>query len=83
MWKKGSTAIATSFSRMSSRPAHWKMLETRLWCVSITPLGRPVVPLEYGSTATCSRGAIRTAGGSPLLRSSDAKGRAPSASPKT
>jgi len=28
--------------------------------ISITPLGRPVVPLEYGSAAMVRRGSIRT-----------------------
>ena len=57
--------------------ADWRMLATRLWCVSITPLGRPVVPLEYGSATTCVRGSIATGGGAPPRASSDAKGVAP------
>ena len=32
--------------RRSSTRADWSMFATRLWCVSITPFGRPVVPLE-------------------------------------
>jgi hypothetical protein len=33
--------------------------------VSITPLGRPVVPLEYGSSATARAGSSATAGAGP------------------
>ena len=48
--------------------------------VSITPFGNPVVPLEYGITATAS-GATATAGGVALPPSSAANDSAPGASP--
>ena len=38
---------------------------TRLAWVSMTPLGRPVVPLEYGSSATVRAGSSATAGAGP------------------
>lgn len=34
----------------------WAMFESRFWCVSIVPLGRPVVPEENGSTTRSSFG---------------------------
>jgi len=67
----------------SLKPSAWHRLATRLWWVSMTPLGSPVVPLEYGSTTTSSRGLIFTEGGLGGASNSSAKGRAPSAVPKT
>jgi hypothetical protein len=61
----------------------WARLETTLRWVSMTPLGNPVVPLEYGRKSRSSRGSIRTSGGSPLLARSSPNGVAPGASPKT
>src|SRR5207245_1855985 len=43
----------------------------------ITPFGRPEVPLEYGSTARSFVASMLTAGGSPSLSRSAAKGVAP------
>ncbi len=62
---------------------HWQMFATRFRCVSITPFGSPVVPLEYGSATRSSAASIATSGGSPPAWSSDANGVAPSASPNT
>ena len=48
MWKNGSTASMTSSSlevEFRARPAD---VGDQIRCVSITPFGRPVVPLEYG-----------------------------------
>ena len=64
-------------------PSHWQRFATRFLCVSITPLGRPVVPLEYGRTTRSFAGSMRTAGGSTPVASNSAKGRAPSAVPNT
>ena len=66
MWKNGSTAIVMSCSPKTSKfrmPSAWQRFATRLRWVSITPLGRPVVPLEYGSATRSSAGLIVTAGG--------------------
>ena len=41
------------------------MFATRFRCVSITPFGSPVVPLEYGSATRSWAGSIATSGGSP------------------
>ena len=49
----------------------------------MTPLGRPVVPLEYGSATTSCRGLIGTDGGVGGAWSSSANARAPSAVPNT
>src|SRR4029453_13705856 len=49
MWNNGSTAMPTSSWRTSSTGWSWQRLATRLWWVSMTPLGRPGGPLEYGS----------------------------------
>src|SRR5690349_24160667 len=49
--------------------------------VSITPLGNPVVPLEYGITAIAS-GEIATCGGTVGPPSKLANGSAPGASPR-
>src|SRR5262249_8502593 len=86
MWKKGSTAMMVSRSPKPSQfcmPWHWQRLATRLRWVSITPLGIPVVPLEYGSATRSSRGSMRTVGGPPPPWRRSAKGVAPSAVPKT
>src|ERR671936_415680 len=59
MWKNGSTAMTRSPSRIATASS-WQMFATRFRCVSITPLGSPVVPLEYGSATTSSAGASAT-----------------------
>src|ERR671923_28078 len=46
MWKNGSTAMTRSVSLVWNRPANWHMFATRFRCVSITPLGSPVLPRE-------------------------------------
>ena len=43
-------------------PSVWQTFATRLWWVSITPLGSPVVPLEYGSATRSLRGIDRDLG---------------------
>ncbi len=82
MWKKGSTPITmlSSVQKFASRT--WHRFATRLRWVSITPLGRPVVPEEYGSTATSS-GSISGEGASAGSPSRSVNGAAPSASPST
>src|SRR5215468_8950842 len=83
MWKNGSTAITAAPGTITSPwltdsiARHCAMM---LRWVSITPLGNPVVPLEYGITATAS-GAIATAGGTVGPPSSAVSGSAPGASP--
>src|ERR1041385_7860518 len=83
MWKNGSTAISaapgtiTSASGTDSIARNCAMM---LRWVSMTPLGNPVVPLEYGITATAS-GEIATAGGVVLPPSSAVNGSLPGASP--
>ncbi len=42
-----------------------RMFAVRFWWLSMTPFGRPVVPLEYGSTATSRVGSNVTGAGSP------------------
>src|SRR5262249_38508624 len=44
----------------SGLPLIWHRLATMLRCVSITPFGKPVVPLEYGRTTRSVEGAIVT-----------------------
>ena len=46
--------MKTSCSVTRDAEMNWWKLMTRLRCVSITPLGRPVVPLEYGSAIMSS-----------------------------
>src|SRR3972149_380977 len=84
MWKYGSTARMVSCSVKPSKfcmPRHWQRLATRFSCVSMTPLGRPVVPLEYGSTTTSRRASMATDGGLGGGARSSGDGRAPSAAP--
>ncbi len=45
-----------------THPKFWYRAATTLKCVIMTPLGRPVVPEEYNSSATSSRGHISTHG---------------------
>ena len=63
MWKKGSVAAVTSFSEVPSSGPMSSCMATRFRCVSITPLGAPVVPLEYGSATTSRAGSMATSGG--------------------
>ena len=72
-----------SSSSIAPIAANWQALATRLWWVSWTPFGSPVVPLEQRMAATSSCGSIVTFGGGPSLSSSAANGVAPGASPKT
>ena len=44
-----------------ARGSYWQRFATRLRCVSITPLGSPVVPLENGSATRCVRRVDRRA----------------------
>ena len=50
--------MTRSLSSMCSTGSYWQRFATRLRCVSITPLGSPVVPLENGSATTCVAGSI-------------------------
>ena len=59
------------------------MFVAMLRCVSITPLAAPVVPLEYGSTATSFAGSISTTGSGPVDASSSITERYPSAVSQT
>ena len=70
MWKYGRTARRTSSSSHRNTPSTWTMLAVRLRWVSITPLGKPVVPLEYGSAARSS-GPIGSAGTGAPRRSAE------------
>src|SRR3990167_7350310 len=84
MWKYGSTARMVSCSVKPSKfcmPRHWQRLATRFSCVSMTPLGRPVVPLEYGSTTTSRRASMATDGGLGGAAGSTADGQAPHPAP--
>ena len=82
MWKNGSTAITRSSSEMVRTGSYWQRFATRLRWVSMTPLGRPVVPLENGSATRCDAGSIATAGAAvPGAASSSRNGVVPGASP--
>ena len=45
-WAKGATATTVSRGPSFSVARAWAMATTTFACVSMTPLGRPVVPLE-------------------------------------
>ncbi len=82
MWKNGSTAITRSRSSIVRMGSYWQRLATRLRCVSITPFGNPVVPLENGSATRCVAGSTSASGaGVPGGASSSSKGVVPAASP--
>ena len=84
MWKNGSTPITMSLDvRRGLDDRVCSRLATRLRCVSITPLGTPDVPLEYGRAQRSSAVLIVTSGTGRSGRSNVAKAVAPSASPKT
>ena len=81
MWKKGRKQMSVSPpSRRCPAPSACRTFATRLRCVSITPFGSPVVPLEYGS-ATTSSGSIVTAGAVPGSSTSASNGVAPAIVP--
>ena len=68
-------AMTTSSGCTSCTGRVCATLATRLRWVSITPLGLPVVPELYGSTARCVAGSKLTCGGvEPASRSSAALG---------
>src|SRR2546427_9635318 len=83
MWKNGRTAMMRSCSATWCTQAVWSRLATRLRCVSTTPLGNPVVPLEYGSTARSCAGSTRARGAAAPVSSSAANGVAPVAFPRS
>src|SRR3954447_7265324 len=62
MWKNGRTPGTVSSSPSAWTARIWPRFATTLRCVSITPFGRPVVPLEYGS-ATRSPGSAASGSG--------------------
>src|SRR6478735_2885208 len=62
MWKNGSTASTRSSAVRSMFGTHCCTFATRLRWLSMTPLGMPVVPEEYGSTATWVAGSKLTSG---------------------
>ncbi len=53
-WKNGSTPIMASFFPRWKTCAKPSALETMLWCVSITPLGLPVLPVVKMMVARAS-----------------------------
>jgi len=57
---------------------HWSMFATRLAWLSIAPLGSPVVPPVYCSTATSCRGSISGSAMTPSLAMRSAKRTQPS-----
>ena len=59
MWKNGKCPGNVSASDMSPITSHCEAIATRFRCVSMTPLGKPVVPLEQRMTATSSHAAER------------------------
>src|SRR5262245_60074073 len=83
MWKNGSTAstaapgVISSASVTDSSARHCAIM---LRWLSITPFGNPVVPLEYGITASAS-GATATFGGTRSPSSRAVNGSQPAASP--
>src|SRR6266581_1712590 len=83
MWKNGRTAMMRSCSATWCTEAVWSRLATRLRCVSTTPLGNPVVPLEYGSTARSRAGSTGARGADAPVSSKVAHGVAPGALPRT
>lgn len=56
-----------------------RLVAIDVW-VSITPLGTPVVPEEYGSAATSSSGSMSTSGTGPVETRKDWSERIPSPS---
>ena len=52
MWNIGSAHSITSAGVVCATERHVRCMNRRLPCVSITPLGRPVVPDVYISAAT-------------------------------
>src|SRR5437867_3756644 len=54
MWKYGRTLRKTSSRRTGTAAKNCCWFAVRFACVSITPLGKPVVPLVYGRAARSS-----------------------------
>lgn len=87
MWKKGRSPRTVPRKgwdlKVSCKSMH--SCDTMFWCVSMTPFGKPVVPLEYGIAHTSSFGFTGTLSGKaePSSSNSASKGSQPSASPIT
>ncbi len=62
MWKKGRTARTRSPSPIGTNGRSCSRLVAMDRCVSITPLGAPVVPELYGRAATSSPGSMAICG---------------------
>ena len=74
--------MTLSLSSMSRTGSYWQRLATRLRCVSMTPFGNPVVPLENGSATRCVAGSMSGRGaGVPAGASSSSNGVVPAAAP--
>ena len=82
MWKNGATASTRPSGSPAETALAWVSCATRLRCVSITPLGSPLVPLEYGSATRSAAGSIATSGIGPSSASSAANGVVRCASPR-
>ena len=65
MWKNGSTPTSVSSGPTGIEFQACSMFATRLRWVSITPFISPVVPLEYGSTASSPGWTSTSAGFAP------------------
>lgn len=62
MWKNGSTARMRSPGPMGMTGVSWARLVAMEAWVSMTPLGTPVVPEEYGRAATSRPGSMSISG---------------------
>ena len=79
-WKNGARASTVSRGPTRVTARIWRTAVTRLAWLSSTPLGRPVVPAEYGTRATAAGSA---AAGPSDVDSSVDSGVAPGAAPST
>lgn len=83
MWKNGSTARMRSPGPTVISGSSWARFVAIWRCVSITPLGVPVVPEEYGRTATSSTGSTATCGSGAVEASMSISERWPGALSQT
>ncbi|CAM5235911.1 hypothetical protein SGLAM104S_03008 [Streptomyces glaucescens] len=83
MWKKGRTARTRSPGPASMAGSSWARLVAICRWVSMTPLGVPVVPEEYGRAARSSAGSMAMSGSGAADPSMSIRGRSAGALSQT
>ena len=82
-WWNGGTASTFSPASRGATVLVWSTLAIMFRCVSSTPLGKPVLPLECRTVTTSAAGSTAAPGDASAASSSEENGVVPAASPNT